>query len=117
MRQAPRAGLSVWIRDHPGERLPRSVKGIVELTGLTSDQVKVYLSHKRKEIKDRLAKLPDLHFRKVVFEEPDGTRIRIEPKDKYKFAVDHWSLNVYIIIGLGHRCLIKDLDDFERRIK
>jgi hypothetical protein len=87
------------------------------MTGLTNDQVKVYLSHKRREIKERLKKLPDLHTKRVVFETKDGTKVALGPKDKYKFAVDHWSMNVYIIIGTGQRCLIADLDDFERRIR
>lgn len=117
LQSAPKAGLAVWIREHPSVKLPRNVQAIVKLTGLTQDQIKTYLYQGRLKLKKRLKQLPDLHFKNLTFKTLKGEEIEIHAKDKYKFAIDHWSLNVYIIIGVGNRCLIADLDDFEQRVR
>jgi hypothetical protein len=113
-KQASKAKFVKWIEAHPDVKLPRSIKKIVELTGLTADQVKVYLSHERRKLRIRLKAIPHLGAKELTFVDLDGNAIFLEPKMKYRFAVDHWSLNVYIVID-DHKCLIKDLDDFERR--
>lgn len=84
---------------------------------MTQDQIKTYLYQGRLKLKKRLKQLPDLHFKHLTFRTLKGEEIEIHAKDKYKFAIDHWSLNVYIIIGVGNRCLIADLDDFEQRVR
>lgn len=103
------------MEEHPDVKLPRSVKGIVELTGLTTDQVKVFLSHERKKLRIALSAVPDLRGRGLVFEDEDGDRFFLTTQSEYRFAVDHWSLNVYIIID-GKKCSIKDIENFLRRI-
>jgi len=67
--------LATWIREHPGEALPKRIKDIVALTGCTEPEVKMYLYRRRKYVRGEMRKLPQLYMFDKVLKDAKLTRV------------------------------------------
>jgi len=84
-----------WIKEHPGTRLPASVKGIAEITGLPRDQVKQALYRRSKEVERSLRSLPMLMQGKGVLT-TGKKRIPVAAIAEYDLRVLHYSLEIVV---------------------
>ena len=83
-----------WIRQYPEIKFPRSIKGIAELTGCTQDSVKTYLYRKRKAVKTKVHKLPDLRTINLTLRSTKKTLIPTRAFKQYSIFVNPWTLKV-----------------------
>jgi hypothetical protein len=90
------ARLVEWARDNPDKVLPRSIQGIVDMTGCSKDQVKSYLSRRRREAKALTAKLPDLRALPMRIVDAEGCEFLTSDFVDYRYAVDHWAAKVSV---------------------
>ena len=84
-----RGGLVQWIKEHPDEHLPTKVKDIVELTGLTKDQVKCFLYRRKKRMVKRAKLLGNIAEwpGAIGYEGQQDEPFWFKNIDKYKMSV------------------------------
>ncbi len=119
LKRKKRSGLLLWVQEHPGVLLPRSVKEITILTGCSEDQVKTFLSRRRRQTRMILGSLPDLRNMDVEMENLHGQRLHTTQMESYKFIMEHWTAKVSIaavISGEQHVFQIANLELFTKSI-
>ena len=95
-----RAGLGKWLEEHPNDSLPNgSIKEIAKKTGCSIDQVKTYMYRIRKEIKEELAKLPDLRKVNAILLTNEGLRLETKQLDWYRFMLNRRTFDVTLFCG------------------
>lgn len=51
---------AVWLRNHPGQKIPRSIKKLAKMTGCSYEEIKSYLYRRRRNIRNRIEKVLDV---------------------------------------------------------
>ena len=91
-RQPHHSAILKWVREHPDEKLPRSVKRISDLTGVSQNKIKTYLYRQRKRAKNAIRSLPDLRKLNAKFRAPNGFVVPFRYIDHYEVLFDPWRL-------------------------
>ena len=109
-----------WLRKHPEEPLPRSIKGICEVTGLSYDTVRSYLYRCRKSMWDIIKELPPLHTVKATIVDVHGHEYPFSRLSNYSFEIDSYSMAVTLKAQVSAATktafVIEDFDAFIARI-
>ena len=88
-----RAALVKWIRENPEVTLPRGIKDIARLTGISMDQAKTYLYRRRRKARQMMTTLAKwLPMTPVDLEDLLGRRVSPYNTKHLAFQYDHWGL-------------------------
>lgn len=100
LEQKDTSAFAKWIKEHPGHRLPHSVKDIAEETHLSYNTVRSYLYRRRKRIKHQIETLPDLRKFDLLF--VDTLRQEFESGDikHYSYKLRPHDLRVSLLAEL-----------------
>jgi hypothetical protein len=85
-----------WIMEHPGVKLPTTVKGIVRVTSLTRHQVDCALRHRQQQLQRHLESLTPLMLGHGTFETWSHVTLPVAAVATYSIEVDKFSLLVTI---------------------
>ncbi len=78
-----------WLREHKGTVLPKSVMGIVRLTGCTEKAVRSYLDRRRKKLETKLnEQIGDLRQHLLFLEDTRRWRIPTKAFKTYRMTLD-----------------------------
>lgn len=94
-------GFALWLqKDKEKTLLPRSVTAIAKISGCSYDQVRCYLYRRRKALKEKLLKLPDLRTLDLEFKDTLGVPTYSKNFESYNYILDVYTLHVYIKTSL-----------------
>lgn len=91
-------GLRKWIHEHQGERLPRSMKKISEITGFSKSLVNSYFHRRRRRLMRWLKSFPPLGELNVTLKEANGAFVPVKAIESYDFKIDPYTL-AFIVYG------------------
>lgn len=80
--------LAQWIKANPQRALPRRYSAIQELTGCTLEEIRTYLYRRRRYVREKMKKYPNLSVFRMFLTDNDGTRY-----PTVAFESGHWSYN------------------------
>ena len=83
-----------WIRENSEISLPRSIKKIELLTGCSYNAVRSYLYRRKKNIQDKLIKIPDLTKINLFVRSTKGKVFSTKTTKEYKTKVDSFNLKI-----------------------
>lgn len=108
-----------WLREHPDEKLPKSIKAIANVTGCTQDEIKSYFYRRRKEVKLILKEIPDIRKYPLVLKGRYGEWLDTQAIIKYNYVINHWTCAVTIVTVYPDRVHfidLKDVSKFKREV-
>ena len=92
-----------WLRENQSTDLPRSLKKLSEMSGVSYAAVNNYMFRRREALRERLSELPDLIDSGVVLEASNiihesGKPVAVNSRAfyNYEYVVDHYDLSVTI---------------------
>lgn len=112
---------STWLKSNPGKKLPCNMKEISEITGCSYDAVKGYLRRRKELVKELIHDLPDIRKLEGLFEDTLGLYVDPKTIDTYKFRVNKFSCDVFIVATLNDGSTteihIENIKKFEGKVK
>lgn len=116
-----RAALYKWVKAHPGVILPRGIKAVAAVTGISQDQVKTYLYRRRKkarllmqDILERILHTP------IDLVDQAGNKCSPLGGTSARFEYDHWVVKPILvfsdIMGFGHAYQPENLEKFHQQV-
>lgn len=96
-------GLAKWIKNHPGESLPHSVKEIVEKTSLTKDQVKSSLYRLKKKHLERIRGIGDIRDYKGGLKGSKGSIVLFSDIKEYSLKHSFYNEDLKITAHLKNK--------------
>ena len=95
--------LTAWLRDHPGQKLPRTIHGIAYRTGISENTVLQYFRRRKARLLKWLKTLPMKFEQDRIIVSTDGVKIPSEAIASYEYEVDlltlEMTLKLWITFG------------------
>ena len=103
-----RNSLETWILAHPAIELPRTLKELSELTGISSRYLSGMIAQRRKKLEAWVAEIGDLHARAAVLRASDGTRLTTASLARWTWEVDPFrgSVGLRVVTICGEEFLV-----------
>jgi hypothetical protein len=110
-----------WLKENPGAKLPARMTEIAKVTGCSYDAVKSYIRRRRQAVKDLLSTLPDIREIEGSFEDTLGYFVSTDSIKDYKYRINKFSCDVYIVAELKDGAFteihIDNIKDFQKRLE
>ena len=102
--------VAVYLWNHKGTTLPRSMAGISKLTGCSNDAVVSYMHRRRQVAKYKVRQLPDLRSKDTILRTTENNRISSKWIKSYQMWADKWDfqkVHITAILRNGREVKIK----------
>lgn len=115
-----RGVVAVWLRTHPGLRLPRNAAKIAEIIGCKTNDVSTYFYRRRLRRLKQLDRMPDLRVLDLELEDDVGDIHHTSQLATYRYSMDKWNLSATIegtlLSGMELSFPLPVVEDFEEAV-
>lgn len=120
-RRPHRAALVKWVKAHPDVVLPRGIKAVAAITGVSQDQVKTYLYRRRKRARLLMEDiLQRILLTPIDLVDQSGEKCTPYGGSAARFEYDHWVVKPILVfsdfMGIGRVYQPESLEKFHQEV-